>query len=252
MDDSQIYDYAIWAMFAFALITVIMVLFITAPYGRHERKGWGPTISNRAGWLLMESPPVLVFLAFYLTGDHAFDLVPLILLGLWQSHYVYRAWIFPLKMNTAGKQIPLLLPLIAISFNTLNAYVNSRWISHYGEYDLSWLTDPRFIIGAIVFFVGMRINRQSDNILLNLRKPGETGYKVPEGGLYRWISSPNYFGEIIEWFGWAIATWSVAGLAFAVYAIANLAPRALSNHQWYKEKFPDYPQERRALIPGVW
>jgi protein-S-isoprenylcysteine O-methyltransferase Ste14 len=155
-------------------------------------------------------------------------------------------------MKTAGKQIPMLLPLIAITFNTLNAYVNSRWISHYGSYDLSWLTDPRFIIGASVFFVGMRINRQSDNILLNLRKPGESGYKIPEGGLYRWISSPNYFGEIIEWFGWAIATWSLAGLAFAVYAIANLAPRALSNHQWYKEKFADYPRERRALIPGIW
>ena len=252
MDDQTIFPYAVWAMFAFALVTVIVVAFVTAPYGRHERAGWGPTISNKTGWLLMETPPVLVFLGFYLSGDHAGTLVPLILLGLWQSHYIYRAWIFPLKMKTSNKQMPLLVALLAIMFNTLNAYVNGRWISHYGAYDVSWLTDPRFIVGTLIFLIGMAINRQSDNILLNLRKPGETGYKIPQGGFYKWVSAPNYFGEIVEWIGWAIATWSVAGLSFAVYVVANLAPRALSNHRWYHEKFSDYPRERRALIPGIW
>jgi len=252
MDDTQLYSLAIGAMFGFAIITAVVVAFVNAPYGRHERAGWGPTISSRVGWLLMESPPVLVFLGFYLTGDHSYELVPIILLCLWQSHYVYRAWIFPLKMQSAGKRMPALIALLAIIFNTLNAYVNSLWISHFGSYDSSWLYDPRFIIGSLVFFFGMYINRQSDNILVNLRKPGETGYKIPEGGFYKWVSAPNYMGEIIEWFGWAIATWSLAGLSFAVYVIANLAPRAAANHRWYQEKFPEYPSERRALIPGLW
>jgi len=43
-----------------------------------------------------------------------------------------------------------------------------------------------------------------------------------------------------------------AGLAFAVWTIANLAPRARSNHKWYRETFPDYPENRKALLPGVW
>ena len=42
-----------------------------------------------------------------------------------------------------------------------------------------------------------------------------------------------------------------AGLAFAVFTAANLGPRARSNHSWYQENFPDYPEGRRALIPGV-
>jgi hypothetical protein len=58
-------------------------------------------------------------------------------------------------------------------------------------------------------------------------------------------------GEIIEWCGWALATWTFAGAAFAFFTIANLLPRALSHHRWYREKFPDYPRERKAIIPGV-
>ena len=95
------------------------------------------------------------------------------------------------------------------------------------------------------------MNRSADRTLRGLRRPGETGYKIPQGGLYRWVSSPNYLGEIIEWFGWALATWSMAGLAFALYTTANLAPRAIQHHRWYHEQFPDYPAERRALVPYV-
>ena len=111
---------------------------------------------------------------------------------------------------------------------------------------------PQFIIGLLIFFTGMIINVYSDNILFLLRKDGNTKYKIPYGGLFKWVSSPNYFGEILEWIGWALATWSLAGLSFAIWAIANLAPRSYSNHLWYKEKFPDYPKDRKILIPKIW
>ena len=65
------------------------------------------------------------------------------------------------------------------------------------------------------------------------------------------LTPPNYFGEIIEWAGFALATWSLPGLAFAIYTAANVGPRALSHHRWYREKFGDYPPKRKALIPFV-
>ena len=117
---------------------------------------------------------------------------------------------------------------------------------------MSWLSDPRFIVGTVLFIAGFIINRWADNTLRGLRKPGETGYKVPYGGLYEYISCPNYFGEILEWFGWAIATWSLPGLTFAIWTFANLAPRAWSHHKWYHDKFSEYPLDRKALIPKVW
>ncbi len=72
---------------------------------------------------------------------------------------------------------------------------------------------------------------------------------MPRGGLYAFISCPNYFGEIVEWTGWAIATWSVAGASFALWTAANLIPRARAHHRWYREQFADYPAERRAVLP---
>ncbi len=116
---------------------------------------------------------------------------------------------------------------------------------------VEWLISPAFIIGTTIWLGGYIINLSSDRTLRHLRAPGETGYKIPHGGLFEYISCPNYFGEILEWAGWAILTWSLAGFVFALWTVANLAPRARSHHKWYQEKFSDYPPERKALIPFV-
>ena len=91
----------------------------------------------------------------------------------------------------------------------------------------------------------------SDHKLRRLRASTGDGYQIPYGGAYRWVSCPNYLGEIVEWAGWALATWSPAGLAFALYTVANLAPRAVDHHAWYHRQFPNYPAKRRALIPYI-
>jgi steroid 5-alpha reductase family enzyme len=112
--------------------------------------------------------------------------------------------------------------------------------------------DAAFALGVVLFLAGLALNLHSDHLLRRLRAPGETGYKVPFGGGFAWVSAPNYLGEIIEWLGFAIAAGTLAAWAFAVFTVANLAPRALSNHRWYRERFPDYPADRRALIPFLW
>ena len=76
-------------------------------------------------------------------------------------------------------------------------------------------------------------------------------YYLPEGGLYDLVSSPNYLGEIIEWSGWAIATWSLPGLLFALGAVGCIGVRSIHTHKWYKDCFKDYPKDRKALIPFI-
>lgn len=235
-----------------AVPTFVALFWTTAPYGRHVRESWGPTLPSRVGWIVMESPTVLLFGAVYFSGAHRFELVPLVLYVFWHLHYVHRTYVFPFRLRAGGKRMSLAVVAMGMLFTSINSYLNARWISELGSYSSAWLADGRFLAGAVVFLVGLAINLHADTVLISLRKPGETGYKIPQGGMYRWISSPNYFGEIVEWLGWALMTWSLPGLAFAVYTIANLAPRAFSNHRWYREKFPEeYPRERRALIPYV-
>ena len=251
MTEIEIHRSLVWLLFGLAASTFAALLFVTAPYGRYVRGGWGPTIPNRAGWILMESVGVVGFAAIYSLGDHRGAPMPLVLLAMWQAHYVHRAFIYPFRMRSRGKRMPLLIFLMAVAFNTLNAYVNARWLSHLGSYPTDWLSDPRFVTGAALFAAGIAINIHSDARLFGLREPGETGYEIPRGGLYRLVSSPNYLGEMIEWLGWAIATWSLAGLAFAVYTAANLVPRALAHHRWYRDTFADYPGRRKAILPFV-
>lgn len=78
------------------------------------------------------------------------------------------------------------------------------------------------------------------------------GYKIPRGGAFEWVSGANFFGEIVEWVGFAIAAWSLPAAAFAFFTFCNIGPRGLHHHQWYKQRFKDYPADRKALIPFLW
>lgn len=251
MTEPDVYRLLVWVIFGLAGVTFLYLLWRPAPYGRHySGSGWGPTVSSRAGWIGMESPAVFFFLIVYLQGGLRGSLLSLVFLAMWQGHYLNRTLIYPFRMRT-GRRMPLVVAGSGFFFNILNAYVNARFVSHLGEYPVSWLTNPCFLIGAAVFAGGVVLNVHSDGILRGLRKQGGAGYVVPERGAFRYVSCPNYLGEILEWTGWAIATWSPGGLAFCVYTVANLVPRARSNHHWYRERFTDYPSSRRALIPGV-
>ena len=231
----------------------VALFFVSAPYGRHIRKGWGPLIPNLFAWIIMEAPSVVVFAIFFALGKVDKNLPILIFFALWEGHYIHRAFIYPLTIRDGFKKMPILVMSLGFAFNLGNAYANGRYLfSLSGGYPQSWLLDARFLAGVTLFVAGFVANRWGDLALRQLRKPGETGYKIPYGGLFRWVSCPNYLGEIVEWCGWALATWSLPGAAFAAWTIANLAPRARSHHAWYHENFPEYPEERKALIPGVW
>jgi protein-S-isoprenylcysteine O-methyltransferase Ste14 len=230
---------------------VFPLLFkITAPYGRHA-SAVGPVLPAWLGWMLMEAPSPLGMLLCFWVGDNR-GAATLAFLILWQFHYFNRTILYPLRKTGQQAPMSLLIAGSSIFFNLINAGTNGYYLFVIGpDRGQEWLVDPRFIGGLALFLVGFGINYQSDRILMGLRKPGESGYKIPHGGLYRYLSCPNYFGEIIEWLGWAILTWSLSGLAFAFWTMANLLPRALAHHRWYQQKFPDYPPDRKAIVPFV-
>lgn len=235
---------------AFGIILFPVLLSITVPYGRHSRKGWGPMIPNRLGWIIMELTTLVMFVVFFFVGPNPVNIVTLIFFLLYTVHYSNRAIIFPLRTHTSKKLMPLIIAIFAIFFNLVNGFINGYYFGTVsGEYGIEWLYDIRFIAGGILFILGMAINLKSDNALLALRSPSSNGYCIPTGGLFKYISCPNFFGEILEWTGFAIMTWSPAALAFAIWSAVNLVPRALDHHRWYREKFSDYPVERKAVIP---
>jgi protein-S-isoprenylcysteine O-methyltransferase Ste14 len=136
----------------------------------------------------------------------------------------------------------------------MNAGLNGYYLAELApinDYSAGWFSQPHFIGGVLLFCIGAFINLRSDNILIHLRSPGETGYKIPKGFLFNYISSPNLFGELVEWSGFAFMAWNLPALTFMVWTFANLVPRAKNHHDWYLKKFNDYPKERKIIFPFI-
>jgi hypothetical protein len=235
-------------IFGFAALVFILLFFISAPYGKFTRKGWGPSVKAKWAWLLMELPSPVLMAYFFITSPMK-ELPQVIFITFWLSHYLYRTFIYPFTQSGHEKPYPLLLVLMAFVFNCLNGGVNGYGLFSYVNYSFSWIMTWQFNAGFFLFIAGFVINKIADDKLRRMRKNSPQEYVIPSGWLFNYISSPHYFGEIIEWAGWAVMTWSLPGLAFAVFTFANLFPRAWASHLWYKKNFSDYPSKRKAVIP---
>lgn len=248
----ETFQILLFTWIAFALVLVPVQLKITAPYGRHASQQWGVTMPYRWGWILMEIVSPLTFAHFFYHGENEKTPLTWFIFALWMAHYANRGLIYPLRAKMAGKRVPLAIVAFAAFFNLVNGFLNGYWLGTLAApFPGDWARSPVFLAGCLLFFSGAAINIHADNLLLRLRKPGETGYRIPRGGFFRWVSCPNHFGEIVEWTGFAILCWNLPAASFAIWTVANLAPRALSHHRWYRERFENYPQERKAVVPGV-
>ncbi len=251
--EMQFFDTLVVVWVVVAAVTFLALQFLVAPYGRHHRAGWGPTVHRTLGWVVMEAPAVFVFAFFLLVSPRRAEVVPLVFTAIWMLHYVNRTFIFPFRMRGGQLRMPWLIVGMGFFFNLVNGYVQARYLFTLGPArGTEWLLSPAFLAGVAVFAVGHVLNQHSDSVLRNLREHGDTHYEVPHGGGYRFVSCPNYLGELLEWTGWALLTWSVSGLLFLVWTAANLLPRARAHHRWYHEEFSDYPRERKALIPFLY
>ena len=243
-------------MAVIAVIVFVCLFFVDAGYGKFYQPKWGPSISNRLGWVLMEAPVFIAMLFLWWLSDRRTDPVRLIFLLLFELHYFHRSFIFPLQIRGKSR-MPLSIILMGALFNTLNAFMQGGWIFYLSPdkyYPAGWLTGLPFLVGTAVFFAGMAINIKSDSIIRNLRKPGDTGHYLPKGGMFRYVTSANYFGEFIEWTGFAILTWSWAGAVFALWTFANLAPRAARIYDMYSREFPDEldTKKTKRMIPFIY
>ena len=239
-----------------AVVVFVSLFFVDAGYGKFYDKKWGPAINNKLGWVLMESPVFIAMLVLWLCSDRRGDLVRLAFFFLFELHYFQRSFVFPFRLR-GNSVMPLSIIVMGVTFNVLNALMQGGWIFYISPDDYyggDWLADPRFIVGFLVFLIGMYINIQSDDIIRNLRKDGDTRHYLPKQGMFRYVTSANYFGEFVEWIGFAILTWSWAGAVFALWTFANLGPRAARIYEKYKDEFGDELDTKKVkrIIPLIY
>lgn len=251
----ETFDIFLIVMAVLALVVFIALHFFEAGYGYLFDRRYGRPIPNRIGWVLMESPVFILMCILWLCSERTLQAAPLTLFILFQAHYFQRSFIFPLLIRGNSK-MPIGIVLMGAVFNTLNALMQGGWIFYISPVDYydDWFTRPYIYIGGAIFIVGMAINLHSDAIIRHLRKPGDTRHYIPRGGMFRYVSSANYFGEFLEWTGFAIASWSWAGAVFAWWTFANLAPRAASLRRHYEQMFGEEftKLHRKRIIPFIY
>ena len=258
--DAQTYRMVMLVGFAYVAIIFVGAFVMKAPYGRFASDAWGLSLSPRLGWFLMELPATLSFVWFYFAGDNRFEVVPLFFLGIWLLHYGNRGFVFPFLIRAAkGAKGSFSLMVVVFGWlvTSLHGYLNAVFIGHLGaHFTPDWFLDPRFLIGMAIYLAGFTLNLHSDAILRNLRSKEEVAqgkkiYRIPQGGLYRYVTNPSYLTELISFTGFAIATWSLGAVFVLLVSAVNLIPRAFQAQRWYLETFPDYPKDRKVLVPFI-
>lgn len=254
---NSIYDSVLTAAFVFAAFVIVGGFFGQSSYGRFSSGKRGINLNPKFGWWLMEIPATVVFAVAYLSGPARFEPTSLVLAGIWVLHYANRGWFFPLAIRQVpGKRSTFNISVVVMGMlvTSMHGFLNGALFSHdyLGQYSKGWLTDPRFLIGLAIYLCGFALIVSSEAIVRNLRdknNPGATEYRIPFGGGFTFVTSPAYLGEMIAWLGFAVLTWALPGVAILLITAGNLIPRALGTHTWYQKKFPDYPANRKALVP---
>ncbi|XP_022622458.1 3-oxo-5-alpha-steroid 4-dehydrogenase 2-like [Seriola dumerili] len=243
----SVVSYLSWALIAGGVVYLWHQTRRQVQYGRYVAAE-SRCYPARLGWFLQEVPSFLLpLLLLLLTEEPHRGPGRTLLLCTFMLHYFHRSFIY--SFLTRGRPLPLVILLCAAIFCSINGFLQGHHLLHCAQFEDTWLTKARLAAGFLLFVVGMIINIHSDHILRNLRKPGEITYRIPRGGVFEFVSGANFFGEIVEWCGYAVATWSLPTFAFAFFTVCSVGPRALEHHRDYQKRFEDYPRSRRALIP---
>ena len=192
-----------------AVIVFVALYFVKAGYGMFRTRSWGWSVPNKVGWVLMEAPSFVVMgLWAWKAGVEAYT-PQAVFVGLFMLHYFQRSFVFPLLMKGKSR-MPLAIMAMGILFNVINATLLAASFFNCalpGKYEpTAFWTNPLPWVGVVIFFIGRAINLHADHVIRNLRKPGDTRHYLPEKGFYRYVTSANYFGELVEWTGFALLT----------------------------------------------
>ncbi|KAJ7350968.1 hypothetical protein OS493_037502 [Desmophyllum pertusum] len=212
-------------------------------------------INARFGWTMCYGIPATVYIVlWYLSGmpQSTFHLVTLI---TYLGHFVKRV-LEALFLHKYSKKISILPATEIAMFYSLGSVVQHYWCNLYTQGPLADKLSSNhiaFTVGIMLYITGELINLYHHVILANLRPAGtSSGYVIPQAGLFPYIVCPHYFGELIAWYGMAVAGQHLCVYLAWLSMLCYLSGRSHQTQVWYQKKIENFPKDRRNLFPGIY
>ena len=212
----------------------------------YSKFGTGGGVNSRAGLTLAYATPICVYIVLWIEGGAPQTPYHLIVLAAFLFHFIRR--ILEILFVNSYSRPTLLCALVTIAFLYGGAATSCAF------FQVHTLGQPTsnsiFMLGVLVFAVGELLNGYHHRLLARLRAPGVRTYGVPRGGLFGWVASPHYLGEILSFVGYAMMSDLLPVWGNALVVSGYLALRANTTLKWYQREMPlRIPLGWRRLVP---
>ena len=233
-----------------SFVAMVFVAFYAIPYGKNYQRG--------KSYLKAELPDRFAFILSNIGGPILFVLLKIswpngnllnIESFLYIAHYIHRALIYPFFRSKFSKPWPLESFIYYTFANVCEGIIAARAQTFSGIERNIFIK----IILAIVIVACAVAAAIHDYRICALRTSTDTGYKIPQGLGFKWVSGPNYSFEILEWaFYCCFMGFNTSTCAFGMWHLVNLSGRAEATHRWYKSFFKSkLPADRTPYIPFI-
>ncbi|SMF43542.1 methyltransferase [Pseudobacteriovorax antillogorgiicola] len=201
-------------------------------------------MSSRLGMFLLYFVPILAadIATFWFVAS--FDLVKLIIIAAINIHFIKRC-LEVLFLHKYSGPINIATVIQIAAAYSLAAFL----LAYLNQWSIDRI-DGLFLLGMVLFAVGQVSNLYHHKLLADLRTD-DNSYKIPTGGLFEFVTAPHYLMELSAWLGVALMSRHLAAYMIFVWTCSYLLARALRTHAWYHEKFADYPDDRRVIVPFI-
>ncbi|MEM6737878.1 MAG: DUF1295 domain-containing protein [Bacteroidota bacterium] len=219
-------------------------------------------------WTVIPPFIVLYLMQVYPEGNHLRQIFFLIAVSVWAIRLTlnwvrswlgleHEDWRYKDLANKTGKMYWLvsfsgihLFPTLIVFLGCLPAFYVIKKDSAIGVFDF---------LGLIVSVAAAIIQLISDEQMRNFKKKAQKG-GIMQSGLWKFSRHPNYFGEILFWFGlfifclpisisewWTVIGWISMILLFVFISVPMMDERSLNNKPGFKE----YMKKSSALFPSL-
>lgn len=228
-------------------------------------KDLGPQIPWKTVFLIEYLGPLLIYPIFYtqptwIYGTYLSEAsnwakeAQLSALIAWTIHYAKRE----LETLFVHRFSHATMPFRNIFKNSGYYWGFAAFVAYFVNHPLYTPPSQEMAVAGMCLFYFMEVGNFTTHLTLRaLRPAGSTQRKIPRGGLFRFVSCPNYTYEICAWLGFNLMTRTVAGILFMCAGALQMIIWAQGKHRRYRKEFdgkdgkPLYPPNRKSIVPFI-